>query len=261
MDNTITRLKQLLDACIASQDELNAEKAKVNHPAKETDSIPANIPSDSEAVSYDVVIPDDHNIPKEIGTRIGKIAQKMYDIYTDADIDTRTKKYDTPDYVMKFESEILRNSWKVYDNNGKVIYMVKRELLATSPSLEIYDIRQGQYVATIKTDINYNLHLYSSFSWVVQGKPIGKVTQKITLKPLKTDYTEGSNGWTYSAGLTQCSEILCGNEIIAKPLTSRVADPMPFEYYDLKNELGIVMMFYTDILNSHEERVTLSERL
>lgn len=104
-------------------------------------------------------------------------------------------------------------------------------------------------------------HIYDSFVWIAYGKTLGVVSLKYTRKPFKFTYTADFVGWTYSAGFTKCYEILYGDKVIARPLTTKGADPEPYEYYDLRNELGIVMMFYTHYLDVHEERASLEERM
>ena len=68
-------------------------------------------------------------------------------------------------------------------------------------------------------------------------------------------------GWTYKVRPTRCFEMLRYNTVIAKLLSTKGANPEPFEYYDLDNELGIVMMFYTNYLDNHEERASLGDRI
>lgn len=196
----------------------------------------------------------------DIGIQKDEESHKRPGFVSDAFTNTRKKEYKTDGYVIKFEKNSNHNSWNVYNNNGVCIYKVKRALVAMRPCLKIYDNRQKQYVAEIKKHIDPMPHVHDSFVWVEHGQTLGIVTLRLSRKPFKCTYTAGFIGWTYGVGLTKHYEIQGGERIIAKPISTTGADPEPFEYYDLNNELKIVMMYYTHYLDTHEQRTALIDR-
>lgn len=152
---------------------------------------------------------------------------------------------------IKFESYWRENRWYAYDEDDNRIYTIKRALVAMRPCLKIYDYSEKRLLAEIKLRINPMPHINDDFIWIVDNETVGQVGTRRRLN--KTEYLAEFLGWKFTTGIAYNSEMICGDNIVAKPLSSRIKNVQSFEFNNPYDELYILMMFYTQFLDTNRE--------
>ena len=164
---------------------------------------------------------------------------------------TKDKKTKKATNVIKFESYWRENRWYAYDENDNRIYTIKRALVSMRPCLKIYSYAEKRLLAEIKIRINPMPHINDDFIWVVDNETIGQVGTRRRLN--KTEYLAEFLGWKFTSGIAHNSEMVCDDTIVAKPLSSRINNVQSYEYDNPYDELYILMMFYTQFLDTNRE--------
>lgn len=155
-------------------------------------------------------------------------------------------------HEIKFESYWRENRWYAYDENDNRIYTVKRALVAMRPCLKIYDYTEKRLLAEIKLRINPIPHINDDFIWIVDNETVGQVGTRRRLN--KTEYLAEFLGWKFTSGIAYNSEMVCGDTVVAKPMSSRIKNVQSYEFNNPYDELYILMMFYTQFLDTNRER-------
>lgn len=154
--------------------------------------------------------------------------------------------------VIKFESYWRENRWYAYDENDNRIYTIKRALVSMRPCLKIYSYSDKRLLAEIKIRINPMPHINDDFIWIVDNENVGQVGTRRRLN--KTEYLAEFLGWQFTSGIAYNSEMLCDDTVVAKPMSSKIKNVQAYEFDNPYDELYILMMFYTQFLDTNRER-------